>query len=64
MNKLNEKFFKKELTDFLKCDILYIVKERVGTMKGNYYRKATNRAKWFVGTKHQHAKRFRKAKIS
>ena len=27
-------------------------------MKGNYYRKATNRAKWFVGTKHQHAKRF------
>ena len=28
MNKLNEKFFKKELTDFLKCDILYIVKER------------------------------------
>jgi len=32
-------------------------------MKGNYYRKATNRAKWFVGTKHQHKKRFRKVKI-
>ena len=32
-------------------------------MKGNYYRKATNRAKWFVGTKHQHEKHFRKVKI-
>ena len=33
-------------------------------MKGNYYRKVTNRAKWFVGTKHQNAKRFLKTKIS
>lgn len=32
-------------------------------MKGNYYRKATNRAKWFVGTKHQYEKHFRKVKI-
>ena len=32
-------------------------------MKGNYYRKATNRGKWFVCTKHQHAKRFRKVRV-
>jgi len=32
-------------------------------MKDNYYRKMTNRAKWFVGAKYQHAKRFRKQKF-